>query len=178
VGKAVCEAEVGADCDRLRRNYHLDSGIWTNELYDDTNMVFFLLWSNVVSGFLMLELRCYHLRHDISPNRHHTALSPHPIVMASLPTTSVPPFLSQHSLLIATPSAIILHSHNTNETLLECATADGLVHARASRSNSALIAVASDHVVLLCDAASIRNRKCKLSTGNVGGMSILWKYTS
>ena len=88
--------------------------------------------------------------------------------MASSPTTSVYPSLSRPSLLIATPNAIILHSQNVNETLLECDTADGIVHTRVSRGKRNLIAVSSSHSVLLCDTARIRNRKRKLSTGHVG----------
>jgi hypothetical protein len=79
-------------------------------------------------------------------------------------TTHLP---AHHNLFIVTPNAIHLYSRSKRRTLFECETSDGILNARAAKDNSALLAVADNHLVMLYDAAKGNDRQHKLKSGEV-----------
>ncbi len=71
-------------------------------------------------------------------------------------------------LFIVTTNTVYLRHPDSEKTLFECETRDGIVSARASKDNSSLFAVADGHVVILYDPTRGKDKKYQLSSGHVG----------
>lgn len=81
--------------------------------------------------------------------------------------TNSDPLPFDQSLFIATSNAVYLRSPLANKKLFECESANGIVSARASHSNSSPFAVADGQIVILHDATLGADKKYKLRNNDV-----------
>lgn len=73
----------------------------------------------------------------------------------------------KQNLLVTTPNAIHHVSQTGSKIVFECTESSGIVKACAATDNSSLLAVAGQHVTLLCDAAKPRERRHVLKRAGV-----------
>lgn len=73
----------------------------------------------------------------------------------------------ERNLLITTPNTVHLRSQTGDRVVFQCESADGIAKAYAATDNSSVLAIADSQVVVLHDTTRPREKKHKLSGGDV-----------